>query len=1342
MDNDTDISRFLRSAATAMGADEILRAPPRTLMGVSAAAEAALQAINISSIFDLAVSRVFAAASALVAIQRDPTAIESRLNIVASDVAQPPPGMPVDELANQPISILRPIGDATTLAQALDVATVRDLALWPPYRAAKAILNNDFFPEQTAGFDPEAPADLLPKSGVYPTERVFFKKLLIDAMPTPGPGAQPIEQAGPINLAGAFAAPAGFGGLATGALLTFSQSWFSQGLTLGALLHSTSLAPGESTRLAMIDWSRRSRAAASEDISELELLSNTMTHSRAISEVTNATATEFQTGRSSTSAQSTTEQGGIGGGLEIGPLAIGGSAASSTTTTDVMTASSSFGARQIAANYAQQINDRSQQNAASVRNRRASVVREVSQSEHEQISTRVVTNYNHMHALSVHYYEVVQAFRTTTQLERAERCLFVPVQLVDFSDAALVNRWRLVLATAALTERTRRQLTVEYGVVEIIPQTPRIRPGGVIVGGVIGTAGGLATAAFMRVATARFTASMASSGGAGTGGSSNAGAASGGSAGGTSSGDTTMGDATDGGASGSGTSGTTKATSTDYLRAPLNSPVALLALKGWDIDQLNRVGWATGRILMQAGSDSVFVSDDALLIGFSLREGQSGRFVVRLHTGQEVVPAAVTDMTCTFSAPIAITELESIAVQYTGTQDLHTALVLQLNLFGTVMPLDVPIVLRPMSVPWEAVKFGAVAPQRELMDHLNANRLHYTQAILRSLDAATVAGLIARYTYCGLPLGQVVDPQPVAVMANFLVFKMNVESGGEPDHARWAAEQKDWETWLARRGLDHPAPRSEIIPLPSGGVFAEAVLGRYNAAEKMDLQRFWNWQDSPIPITPPDIAPVQAGSRAQAENLLPGQLGAPVLGIQAPTALPDAAGVAAIITAVQNGNMFRDMSGLAQTAAIAQAAMQASAAGATAVGAQAGQNLKTVMDNNTERLRIAAQLATGGAAGLGGGGGSGSRPAKNMTEEGARLNYARDMDQRLSSGSAKGASSSPGGGRRGVVDVPSPEIQRSAEIAQPSIERDLFDLQTGGTTANLAKQVAPVRDEIPLAVGKRIDTEVAVDARISQLISDSGLVQFAWRERGRAPIGYLEGIARTYARVYCNFKKDPIDQFADAMARGVAPGAPQLDGNGNFLDAVKKFKPNFDAFEVDVEVDGIDVLRAVFTILFSLGMFESGGKHCAGWDRGKLDGWGDPTKAVVPTATNSEAGLFQISFDIGVGVPGDFQDLYERYKQRPLSGFLVNFRHGVTCQVPGTDGGAIFGTGDGKDFQEFSKECPAFTAELAALAIRVRANHFGPINKNKIEIVQSCWDLLQEIESAIDELNGCIAVAM
>ena len=137
------------------------------------------------------------------------------------------------------------------------------------------------------------------------------------------------------------------------------------------------------------------------------------------------------------------------------------------------------------------------------------------------------------------------------------------------------------------------------------------------------------------------------------------------------------------------------------------------------------------------------------------------------------------------------------------------------------------------------------------------------------------------------------------------------------------------------------------------------MLGRYNAAEKIDLTRFWNWQDSPIPLTASEIAPLQAGSRAQSEDLRPGQLSAPVLNIQTPTALPEPTGLAAILTAVQNGNMFRDMSGLAQTAALAQAALQASAAGATAVGEQAGQNLKTVMDDNTERMRIAAQLLSG-----------------------------------------------------------------------------------------------------------------------------------------------------------------------------------------------------------------------------------------------------------------------------------------------------------------------------------------------------------------------------------------------
>jgi hypothetical protein len=1030
-----DVARSLRSDFATSSTEEALRARAGALLGVTPAAEAALATLDVRTVFDLAVSRVFSAAADLLSLEQDGTAVGVRLNAVPSDVAQPPDGLSVRELARQPIALLRAIGEASApeIAAALDVTTIRDLALWPPYAAARALLAAAFFPERSAAFDPEAPPDLLPKSGVYPTERVFFRRLVMDAVPEQGQG-RAIELAEPIDLAAALGAPAGFGRLATGALLTFSQSWFSEGLTLGQLLHSTSLAPGESTRIAVVDWSRRTRAAASEDISEAELLSNSMTHSRAISEVTSATATEVQTGQSSLSSKSTTNQAGAGGGFELGPFSLGGSASTSTTTTDVMSTSSSFGARDLAAAYAQDINDRSQQNAAAVRNRRASVVREVSQSEHEQISTRVITNYNHMHALSIHHYEVVQAFRTTTQLERAERCLFVPVRLVDFSDLALVDRWRLQLADAALTERARRQLTVEYGVVEVVPQTPRIRPGQLVadvrasVQAVrFDAAGGTRRALLARARPDEATA-LSAVGGAGTE---------------------------------PGTpppppstppplpppEGDPAPPAVDYVRAPTGAPASLLALKGWDIEQLNRIGWTTGRILMQQGSDSVFVSDDALVVGFALREAEAARFVVRLRTGQEAVAAAATSTTFTLAAPLAIGEIESIAVQFAGTQDRQAALALQLNLLGTVMPLDVPVTLRPASVPLEVVKFGGVSASRELVAHLQANRLHYTQAVLRRLDAATVAALLSPFTYRGLPLGMLVDAQPIAISANFLVFKMGVTASGEPDDPRWADEQAAWGEWLRLHGLARPAPRSEIIPLPSGGVFAEAVLGRFNAAEKTDLTRFWNWQDSPIPLTAPEIAPLQAGSRATSEDLRPGPLSAPVVALQSPTALPDAAGIAAIVSAVQNGNMFRDMSGLAQTAAVAQAALQASAAGATAVGEQAAQNLKTVMENNTERMRIAAAAATGGASGLAGGGSaSGGRPAKNVTEESARLNFARGLD-------AAGAGGGAGGRKSGATDVPSPQFGSSAQTTQGSVERALFDRQTGGVAANLADEL-------------------------------------------------------------------------------------------------------------------------------------------------------------------------------------------------------------------------------------------------------------------------------------------------
>ena len=58
--------------------------------------------------------------------------------------------------------------------------------------------------------------------------------------------------------------------------------------------------------------------------------------------------------------------------------------------------------------------------------RHASTVSEAVAEERESISTRTVTNYNHMHALTVQYYEVVQMYRTELRVQQARRLLFHP----------------------------------------------------------------------------------------------------------------------------------------------------------------------------------------------------------------------------------------------------------------------------------------------------------------------------------------------------------------------------------------------------------------------------------------------------------------------------------------------------------------------------------------------------------------------------------------------------------------------------------------------------------------------------------------------------------------------------------------------------------------------------------------------------------------------------------------------------------------------------------------------------------------------------------------------------
>lgn len=132
---------------------------------------------------------------------------------------------------------------------------------------------------------------------------------------------------------------------------------------------------------------------------------------------------------------------------------------------------------------------------------------------------------------------------------------------------------------------------------------------------------------------------------------------------------------------------------------------------------------------------------------------------------------------------------------------------------------------------------------KNIKQHLIANRMHYGHAIFRALDSIQIALLLSGYGYkLGdsrmVPVSQVVEPRPIRYVGNYLAFKTNISADSEEDF------DPAWDKFIKDRKIVVNKVKNEIVPLGSGGVFAEAVLGRSNCAEVFDATRFWDLEAS------------------------------------------------------------------------------------------------------------------------------------------------------------------------------------------------------------------------------------------------------------------------------------------------------------------------------------------------------------------------------------------------------------------------------------------------------------------------------------------------------------------
>jgi hypothetical protein len=283
------------------------------------------------------------------------------------------------------------------------------------------------------------------------------------------------------------------------------------------------------------------------------------------------------------------------------------------------------------------------------------------------------------------------------------------------------------------------------------------------------------------------------------------------------------------------------------------------------------------------------------------------------------------------------------------------------------------------------------------------------------------------------------------------------------------------------------------------------------------------------------------------------------------------------------------------------------------------------------------------------------------------------------------------------------------------------------------KEDGIINEDVITRIGVSIDKYLSDNpmVAITTLVDESRISKVIWENgnRGKGPYGYYYGMAISYAILYQKYKTNysNVSLLTKALNSDIKK------------DALSKWNNEFERIGLHNNTE-TDRLRNLFILLFGLGMMESSGRFCCGWDRGKLTGWGDKSKVIKLeniTAEMSEAGLFQTSYDIinsvSKNVKNALLQTFDDYKNSE-DGLINYFSKGAVCSVYD---GENFGVGVGFEFQKLAKECPAFTVEFTALAIRNTASHWNPIiklgDKEKgLELKIELDTLLLEIEKYVD----------
>ena len=233
--------------------------------------------------------------------------------------------------------------------------------------------------------------------------------------------------------------------VATGHILHYKSEFRADGYSLGNLLYSLPLAPGQKKQIVVFDSTHNLQGAESQNISQGERLTAGLVDEREIADQLSGSLAEALQGRSSATTSGISAGLGVAANLGVvsGALGVAGGYANSNSS------ASQNSSRNTSQFFGEKLRQAIMQNADSYRQLNASVVTTVQEGQHYAATTEVVGNHNHCHSLTMMYFEVLRHFAVFQELVQVEECVFVPLLMTNFT-MENIHKWSDVLAVSLL----------------------------------------------------------------------------------------------------------------------------------------------------------------------------------------------------------------------------------------------------------------------------------------------------------------------------------------------------------------------------------------------------------------------------------------------------------------------------------------------------------------------------------------------------------------------------------------------------------------------------------------------------------------------------------------------------------------------------------------------------------------------------------------------------------------------------------------------------------------------------------------------------------------------------